>query len=593
MPLTPWPPRARRLALVTVLALVVVALALPPLLAPWIGQRLRSEAAARGFEARWRSLSFAWPAHLELRDLAVTRPDGRGATVARVRADLGLHGFPPRPRLARWGADDVRIALPATPTPEDESPLTDDRPQRGAPAAPRVRAAAAQLIEAALLPARRFPELSVTGLVVTRGDSSFARLDAFTLSRVQGGVQLAATGAFTSDLPVPFSVAMQWHADDRLQGRVAFDVPDPAGAAHPLTITVDGRLTQDRRAGRVRLADGTRVEVGGLPLVMGATLERDGPRFSGAIEVVGATATGVQRALPRPVLGPLADLPVVGSWDWRASLVLDVGEPDRCRFTADVVPHGLAIRGSDANLRLARLAGPFVATLHVPRGTVVRDLSNANPHFRSLDRIAPELRDAVVTNEDGGFHRHRGFNTAALEGAMAANLRAGRFERGAGTITMQLARNLFLGHRRTLSRKGQEIVLAWVIEHLTPLSKDRLLEIYLNVIEWGPGVHGADEGARFYFDKDAGDLTLDEALFMTVVVPSPSRWRSRLAADGTLRPWARAQMAFIARKMAERGVLDPARVPVADSLRVTLRGEAARAFAPAADSALTGLADPL
>lgn len=575
------------------LALVVVALALPPLIAPGIGQRLRTEAAARGFEARWGALSFAWPAHLELRDLAVTRPDGRGATVARVRADLGLRGFPPRPRLARLAADDVRIALPTAAATDDEAAPADDRPQRGAPAAPRVRAAASQLVEAALLPARRLPELSLTRLVVTRGDSSFARLDAFTLSRVQGGVQLAATGAFTSERTVPFSIAMQWHADDRLQGRMAFDVPDPAGDAHPLTLAVDGRLTQDRRAGRVRLADGTRVEVGGLPLVMGATLDRDGPRFSGAIEVEGATAGGVQRALPRPVLGPLADLPVAGSWDWRASLVLDVGAPDSCRFTADVVPHGLAIAGSDANLRLARLAGPFVATLHVPRGTVVRDLSPANPHFRTLDRIAPVLRDAVVTNEDGGFHRHRGFNTAALEGALAANLRAGRFERGAGTITMQLARNLFLGHRRTLSRKGQEVVLAWVIEHLTPLTKDRLLEIYLNIIEWGPGVHGADEGARFYFDKDAAELTLDEALFMTVVVPSPSRWRSRLAADGTLRPWARAQMAFIARKMAERGVLDPARVPVADSLRVTLRGEAARAFAPAADSALASPTDPL
>ena len=99
---------------------------------------------------------------------------------------------------------------------------------------------------------------------------------------------------------------------------------------------------------------------------------------------------------------------------------------------------------------------------------------------------------------------------------------------------MQLVRNLYLGHRRTLSRKGQEVVLAWVLEHLTGLSKDRLLEIYLNIIEWGPEVHGADEAARFYFDKDAADVTLDEALFLTIVVPSPRRWKTRFDATGDI-----------------------------------------------------------
>ena len=124
-----------------------------------------------------------------------------------------------------------------------------------------------------------------------------------------------------------------------------------------------------------------------------------------------------------------------------------------------------------------------------------------------------------------------------------------------------------------------------MLEHLTGLSKDRLLEIYLNIIEWGPGVHGADEAARFYFDKDAADLTLDEALLLTVVVPSPSRWRSRFDANGQLRPWARAQMAYIARKMVSRDWLTPEQVPTAEGLQVTLRGEAARAFAPADSSA--------
>jgi membrane peptidoglycan carboxypeptidase len=211
---------------------------------------------------------------------------------------------------------------------------------------------------------------------------------------------------------------------------------------------------------------------------------------------------------------------------------------------------------------------------------VHRDLSPANPDFRPLDRISPLLREALLTNEDGGFYRHRGFNTAAIQGAIAENLRAGAFRRGAGTITMQLARNLFLGHQRTLSRKGQEVVLAWVLEHLTGLPKDRLFEIYLNIIEWGPGVHGASEAARYYFARDPAELTLDEALFLTVLVPSPNRWRTRVDAHGALRPWARAQMAFIARKMNSRGVLAPELVPAAESLHVELQGAAAALMTP-------------
>jgi membrane peptidoglycan carboxypeptidase len=190
------------------------------------------------------------------------------------------------------------------------------------------------------------------------------------------------------------------------------------------------------------------------------------------------------------------------------------------------------------------------------------------------------LVNAVVTNEDGGFWHHRGFNPAAVREAIIENVRAGAFRRGAGTITMQLARNLYLGHERTLSRKFQEVVLAWVVEHLTGVSKRRLLEIYLNVIEWGPEVHGADEAAHYYFGRSARQLTVDECLFLVTVIPSPSKWKWRLDREGALRPSTRAQMHFIGRAMIAKGWLDPGRLPAADSLRVSIAGPAGAAFAP-------------
>ena len=194
--------------------------------------------------------------------------------------------------------------------------------------------------------------------------------------------------------------------------------------------------------------------------------------------------------------------------------------------------------------------------------------------------ISIHLKRAAVVAEDGGFFRHHGFNLEAVRGAISENLRAGAYRRGAGTITMQLARNLYLGHERTLSRKAQEVVLAWVLEHLTGVSKERLLEIYLNIVEWGPGVHGAAEATHYYFGRDPARLTPAQALFLTTLLPAPNRWRSRFDKDGQLRAATRAQMRFIGRAMAGKGWLDPASLPAAESLQVEIEGPARAVLFP-------------
>lgn len=576
-------PTARAAALACA-ALLALAVLMPGCIGPLVGAQLRAQAHARGFDAHWQRLTFAWPLRVELRGLEVTHSATAAPFVSaeRVQVSLGPRGFHLRPRISRLVIERAQVTLPSGGGEEDSTALReDDLAGSAGPASPRVRAATEQLAEALLLPARRLPELHVSELDVQRGDSLLARLDALSLTHRAGGVQFAVTGVIAGEQRVPFNAVMDWSAQDRLVGRAEFHVPDATRGDAPLELQVDGRVTQDRRARVLRVAEGTHVRLGRADLRVVGEVRREGPRLLLALEVDGLTARDVQRSLPPAVLGPLTDLSCRGSWDWRASVDVNVAQPDSARFTADVIPHGLQLGPDGSQLRLGVLSGPFVAEIHVPReGIVTRDLSPANPHFRTLDRISPLLQYALLTNEDGGFYHHRGFNTEAIQMAMAANLRSGTFKRGAGTITMQLARNLFLGHQRTLSRKGQEVVLAWVLEHLTGLSKERLLEIYLNIIEWGPGVHGADEAARFYFDEDAADVTLDQALFLTVVVPSPTHWKNRLDASGELRPWARAQMAYIAKKMVTRGWLAPEQVPDAEALHVRLRGAAAEAFAP-------------
>ena len=584
-------PRALRWTLIAAALLLVAAIVVPLLVTPWLGARVQAFARARGLEASWNRLAFQWPATVVLRGISLRHggaPAEGGVTVFsadRAEASLAPRLGSLKPRVARLVLGGARIVLPA----ESEGasdPSAEDNRSRTGPASPKVRAAAEQLVEALLLPARRLPEIELSDVDIVRGDSLFARLDALTLEHRAGGAQFAAVGLLAGDQHVPFDATLQWRADDRLSGRASFRVPDERGDASPLAFLFDGRVTQDRHAGVVRVEPGTRLTVGQAGLSLDAEVDRAGPRFQLACEIDHLSADAVQQSLPRAVLGPLRDLAVTGSWDWRASVDVDVSRPDSTRFTADVIPHGLALDARGSRLRLADLARPFVAAIHVPPDRIVyRDLSDSNENFRPLARISPLLKAAVLTNEDGGFYQHRGFNPGAIQGAMADNLRAGAFRRGAGTITMQLARNLYLGHKRTLSRKGQEVVMAWVLEHLTGLSKDRLLEIYLNIIEWGPDVHGANEAAQYYFAKDAAELSLDEALFLTVVIPSPSRWRTRVDAHGELRPWARSQMAFIARKMADHQWLPPEQVPADSTLRVTLRGRAAELLAPRAAAA--------
>jgi monofunctional biosynthetic peptidoglycan transglycosylase len=157
--------------------------------------------------------------------------------------------------------------------------------------------------------------------------------------------------------------------------------------------------------------------------------------------------------------------------------------------------------------------------------------------------ISPHLKRAVIASEDAGFAEHSGVEWDAIEQAWEKNQRAeARAERaqarapnrgapasakvvGGSTITQQLAKNLFLSGERTVWRKGQEFMLTWMLEGL--LSKQRILEIYLNSVEWGEGVFGAQAAARHYFRKDAARLGADEAARLAVMLPAPKRFEKR------------------------------------------------------------------
>lgn len=135
------------------------------------------------------------------------------------------------------------------------------------------------------------------------------------------------------------------------------------------------------------------------------------------------------------------------------------------------------------------------------------------------EKISPNLKRAVVAAEDARFVEHEGFDWDAIEKAMERNKKKGKVVRGGSTISQQLAKNLFLSGDRSLWRKGQEALITVMIENLW--SKRRILEVYLNVIEWGDGVFGAEAAARHYYATSAAALPAEASAKLAAMVPNP------------------------------------------------------------------------
>ncbi|MBK6838674.1 MAG: transglycosylase domain-containing protein [Bacteroidetes bacterium] len=132
---------------------------------------------------------------------------------------------------------------------------------------------------------------------------------------------------------------------------------------------------------------------------------------------------------------------------------------------------------------------------------------------------------------------HNGFNEDAFRKSIATNFKAGKFVRGGSTISMQLVKNVYLTRKKTISRKAEEALIVWLIENNRLCSKERMFEVYLNIIELGPGIYGIGEAAPFYFSKKPADLTLQESIFLASLLPHPKWFRYSFDKTGQLKPY--------------------------------------------------------
>jgi hypothetical protein len=180
-----------------------------------------------------------------------------------------------------------------------------------------------------------------------------------------------------------------------------------------------------------------------------------------------------------------------------------------------------------------------------------------NPDFVFLDDISPFLRYSVLTAEDADFFFHKGFNEESFKNSIAANIKERRFVRGGSTITMQLVKNVFLTRNKTISRKLEEILIVWMIENLHLTSKERMFEVYLNIIEWGPGIYGIKQAAWYYFKKKPSALTLQQSIFLASIIPSPKYFKSAFKSPGHLTNYFAWFYSRLPDFMVRRGQIQP------------------------------------
>jgi hypothetical protein len=325
------------------------------------------------------------------------------------------------------------------------------------------------------------------------------------------------------------------------------------------------------------------LSAGAIQLSGSGLLDQEPDHVTGAFrfQIPKAACRSLLHSVPAALSPVLQGLDMGGSFeanghaefDTRAldDLDLDYVVRDRCRVLS--VPSALAPD---------QFRHPFTQRIVLPDGTLGdQSTGPGSSNWSSLDEISPYMQVAVLTTEDGGFFRHHGFNRASIRAAIIANLKARRFVRGASTITMQLAKNLFLAREKTLSRKLEEVVLTEYLEQT--FAKDELMELYLNVIEFGPAVYGITAAADYYFGRTPAELNLAECLFLSSLLPAPLRYGAMREAGEVPEGWMRTihTLMSIAHKLGritdrelEEGRLEtiafwhggdrpPARLPVA------------------------------
>jgi hypothetical protein len=303
------------------------------------------------------------------------------------------------------------------------------------------------------------------------------------------------------------------------------------------------------------------------PLLTGdLNASREGETFALSLQVAPAPLSTLVMALPPGLRLPpgvptldaplVASLQVQGPWKepglWAVHPQLDLAPLRKASGSAPWV-----------------LRGPFIHTPLLTEGAATREVlvGPQNPAFVSLTELPNYLVRAVTISEDAGFFGHPGFDFEELRLSLLDPEERKR-QRGASTLTQQLAKNLYFSRERTYERKVREALVTLTLESV--LSKSRILELYLNLIEWGPGIYGIGEAAQHYFGVDARALSPKQAAFLATIIPNPTRYSVYQTRGAVTDRWAQRVQDLLDR-MRDSEVLSPEAYEEASTEPLTFR----------------------
>ena len=261
-------------------------------------------------------------------------------------------------------------------------------------------------------------------------------------------------------------------------------------------------------------------------------------------------------SLPEGLFTNFEGMEAEGNFSYNLEFLYNKNKPRELVFDSNFKKENLKIiKYGEANLNKLNSSFTYRAIINGIRQRAV-EVSPSNSNFTPLGEISPYLRKAVLTSEDPSFFSHRGFINEAFKQSIIKNIKTKRFSRGASTISMQLIKNVFLTREKTLSRKLEEILLVYILENNRISSKERMLEVYFNIIEWGPNVYGIGEASLFYFGKHPSHLTLNESLFLASIVPRPRSFAWQFDGQARLKETYMKRNHYIADLMLRRGLLE-------------------------------------
>jgi hypothetical protein len=261
------------------------------------------------------------------------------------------------------------------------------------------------------------------------------------------------------------------------------------------------------------------------------------------------------QSLPQGMFNEVAGIEADGSLQFMLTFHLNSTEPDSLSFNTQMKKQKFRLRkyGDNSLLKMNTEFAYTVYEYNKPFRTFM--VGPSNPDFTTLDQVSPHLRNSILTSEDGSFFFHNGFNEEAFKKSIATNYREGKFKRGGSTISMQLIKNIYLSRHKTVARKAEEALLVWLIENNRLVSKERMFEVYLNIIELGPGIYGVGEASRFYFNKKPMELTLSESIFLASLLPHPKWFKYSFDEQGNLKSYLADYYRVVANFMLKKNLI--------------------------------------